>query len=164
MKQILQSIQSAISSLRKDGKEPQPSVSSINWFSKKVNSLKSITKGQINPKQANIGKQILQQTEKASKTFKYKKSGYIYFFNYIPPDKKNYNFYDSFPLVLSLGFTRNQMIGVNLHYLPIKVRLFVIYKLIKSLMINPKEGARIRVQSLFTSRTIREYISLLSEQ
>jgi hypothetical protein len=164
MKNILQDIKATISSLRSgkinDGK---PSTSSIKWFSKKVQSLKTITKGAVNPQNKKVKTDIINDGI-ASKTFRYKKSGYVYFFNYIPPNAKQLAFYDEFPMVLSLGFSNNKLIGINLHYLPTRIRLYVVYKIVKSMSSTAKEGTRIKVQSLLTSRTIRKYIMILGEE
>lgn len=163
MKNILEEIKTTISSLRKTPSGDKPSTSSVNWFSKKLQSLKTITKGQLNPEKKSTKKDIISD-KLASKAFKYKKSGYIYFFNYTPPNAKYMDFYDEFPLVLSLGFSGSKMVGLNLHYLPVRIRVYVVYKIVKSMSTTAKEGTRIKIQSLFTSRVIRKYIMLLGEE
>jgi hypothetical protein len=163
MNQVIQEIKNTINGLRSGTVKETPSPASISWFSKKVQNIKNISKGGINPQQDKTKKTIINDYL-ATKSFKYKKSGYIYFFNYLPPNAKELPFYDRFPLVLSLGFEGSKLIGVNLHYLPPRIRLYVVYKIMKSLSTNTKEGVRIKINSILSSRVIRKYIMILGEQ
>lgn len=163
MNKILDQIKSTISGIRKGTVKEKPSQSSINWFSKKLQNIKNITKGKVNPQSETTKKSIIND-KLAIKAFKYKKSGYIYFFNYQPPNANKLPFYDRFPLVLSMGFRGSNLIGINLHYLPIRIRLYVMYKIVKSISTLQKENSRIRVNELLTSRVIRKYIMALGEE
>lgn len=163
MNKILDQIKSTISNLRKGTTKETPSQSSVNWFSKKLKNIKNITKGTFNPQKESVKKSIISE-KLASRAFKYKKSGYIYFFNYQPPNTDKLPFYDKFPLVLSMGFNGSDLIGINLHYLPIRIRLYVVYKILKSIPANSKESTRIRINSILTSRVIRKYIMVLGEK
>jgi hypothetical protein len=163
MNKIIDQIKNTISGLRKGNVKETPSQSSVNWFSKKLQNIKNTTKGKVNPQNDSARKNIINE-KFATKAFKYKKSGYIYFFNYQPPNSRNLPFYDRFPLVLSMGFNGSNVVGINLHYLPIRIRLYVMYKVVKSISSNPKENSRIRVNSLLSSRVIRKYIMALGEE
>lgn len=162
MNKIIDQIKSTISGLRKGSIKETASQSSMNWFSKKAQNVKNITKGKINPQSDTVRKNIIKDNF-ATKAFKFKKSGYIYFFNYQPPNSKNLPFYDRFPLVLSVGFRGSNVVGINLHYLPIRIRLYVMYKIVKSIA-NTKENSRIRMNGLLSSRVIRKYIMALGEE
>ena len=81
MNKIIDQIKSTISGLRKGNVKETPSQSSVNWFSKKLQNIKNTTKGKVNPQNDSARKNIIND-KFATKAFKYKKSGYIYFFNY----------------------------------------------------------------------------------
>ena len=58
--------------------------------------------------------------------------GKLYFFFYNQPeDRMTLPFYDTFPLLLLLRRTKNNMFGINLHYLPPKRRLSTFLQLLK---------------------------------
>jgi transcriptional regulator with XRE-family HTH domain len=56
-----------------------------------------------------------------------KKPGEMYLFNYNPREKSKLDYYDTFPLIFYIHEVEDGFLGMNLHYLPIKLRevLFV---------------------------------------
>jgi hypothetical protein len=158
MNQIIDQIKTTLSGIRKGKQEQKPSQNSVNWFSKKLQTVSAATKGKVNPNRDNFKKQIINEDVLAKKAFKYKKPGYIYFFHYQPPDARKLPFYDRFPIVLSLGFAGTTMIGLNLHYLPLRIRLALMLRILKSIAANSKPSNRIRVNTLFSSPLFVKYI------
>jgi hypothetical protein len=59
------------------------------------------------------------------------KIGRIVMFRYDPKTKESLKHYDTFPLVIPIHIYRDRMLGLNLHYLPPKVRAFVLNGLMK---------------------------------
>lgn len=48
--------------------------------------------------------------------------GFIYTYNYDPKHKDTLPYYDSFPLILCLDVLKDGWTGINLHYIPPKIR------------------------------------------
>jgi hypothetical protein len=156
MKEIIAKIQETLTSFNKDkldsnGKAKKQS-SSIKWFSDQTKTIK------LDEKET---KNII--SEKTSRKFQYKKPGYVYMFRYHPPDKKEMPFYDEYPLILTLGFSGNMVIGINLHYVPVKTRLTMVLLLLKSLT-NDKDNAKVRIDNILKNTIFRKYIHVLNEQ
>tara|TARA_Y100000310_G_C20297887_1_gene630321 strand:- start:38 stop:643 length:606 start_codon:yes stop_codon:yes gene_type:complete len=85
---------------------------SWRWFRRNVNKLYKGTK---------LGFDDVVQglTESGPQT---RKSGKMYMFRYLPKGMGTLPYYDTFPLVLTLTYTRKYVTGLNLHYLPPKYR------------------------------------------
>ena len=161
MKNIIDSIQQTLKGLsEKQGKETESN--SKKWFAGKIEKIKSVSKGQINPNTISTKKEIINES-KASKTFRFKKPGYIYFFQYFPPNVKQIPYYDEFPIILSLGFTKNQVIGLNLHLLPPRIRLLFALQIIKSMVQSNNDISKVRIAPLLSNRIIRKYIYAAAE-
>jgi hypothetical protein len=56
--------------------------------------------------------------------------GKLNMFFYDPKFKKTLPYYDTFPLVLPLEAYSDGFLGINFHYLPIPLRLKLLYKLV----------------------------------
>lgn len=156
MKEIIAKIQETLTSFNKDrldskGKAKKQT-SSIKWFSDQTKTMK------LDEKET---KNII--SEKTSRKFEYKKPGYVYMFRYHPPDKKEMPFYDEYPLILTLGFSGNTVVGINLHYVPEKTRLAMVLLLLKSVT-NDKDNAKVRIQNVLKSSIFRKYIHVLGEE
>ena len=55
--------------------------------------------------------------------------GKMYAFSYNPKYKKILPFYDRFPLIFPIKAGKNSFLGINLHYLPPKMRIVLLVKL-----------------------------------
>lgn len=163
MNQIIEQIKTTLSGLRKGKEQGKPNQSSVTWFSKKLQNIKTTTKGKVNPQTDSLKKKIISEDDLAKKAFKYRKPGYIYFFNYQPPNAKNMPFYDRFPLVLTLGFGGTTMLGLNLHYIPPRIRLGLLLRILKSMSSNPKQGTKIKINSLLSNTLFVKYIMASSK-
>lgn len=161
MKNIIDSIQNTLKQLpQTQGKETENN--SSKWFANKIEKIKTISKGKINPNTPSTKKTILNES-KASKTFRFKKPGYIYFFQYLPPNAKQLPYYDEFPIILTLGFGKNQVIGLNLHLLPVRIRLIFALQIIKSMVDADNDISKVRIAPLLSNRIIRKYIYAVAE-
>ena len=59
-----------------------------------------------------------------------RKSGKMYMFAYNPKGKNKLPYYDTFPLVITLGWDRKYIHGLNLHYLPPVARQKLLVRLL----------------------------------
>ena len=79
---------------------------------------------------AELGKptatQLIKDGKKAARPF----YGNLNMFFYDPKFKKTLPYYDRFPLVLPLERYSDGFLGINLHYLPIKLRLQLLDRLV----------------------------------
>lgn len=83
---------------------------SREWFLKKAQNLRSIKR------------EALMEEDPLKKRSKQVVGG-MYMFFYDPKTKDQLPYYDAFPLVIVVGPAKGGFYGLNLHYLPPKVRL-----------------------------------------
>lgn len=83
---------------------------SRKWFQKKASNLRSINRNELMKEEPikSRNKQII---------------GGMYMFFYDPKTKDQLPYYDAFPLVIVVGPAKGGFYGLNLHYLPPKLRL-----------------------------------------
>ena len=77
-----------------------------------------------------ISKRVLASEIKRGAT-KFQIPGKMYFFHYSPKLKDKLPYYDSFPLVIIIEMYGDGFLGLNLHYLPLKMRMNLLGKLTK---------------------------------
>jgi len=72
--------------------------------------------------------------------------GHMYHFFYDPKGKKTLPYYDRFPLIFMVGPAQNGFYGINLHYLPPKLRATLMDSLY-SVVSNKRydEGTKLRI-------------------
>ena len=93
----------------------------------------------------------------ATKKFKI---GGMYFFVYDPKGKKDLDYYDRFPLVIPLESYSDGFLGLNLHYLPMRYRVYFMRKLMPRAILNDdNEIMRLRIsyEILDASRKYKEF-------
>ena len=86
--------------------------------------------------------------------------GKMYCYSYDPSTKADLPYYDKFPLVLILDMDREGFLGLNLHYLPPKMRYLFLNKLMQYATVNSKDEViklRISYDILQTVKRLREY-------
>ena len=71
---------------------------------------------------------LLQDPTRARTTFDI---GRLYFFAYDPKTKETLPYWDKFPLVFPIDVDSDGFLGINLHYLPPKMRLALMDELMK---------------------------------
>ena len=72
--------------------------------------------------------------------------GNLYYFYYDPKGKDDLDYYDKFPLVLTLEKYSDGFLGLNLHYLPIQYRVAFLGKLMPYAVHGDEDGIkRLRV-------------------
>jgi hypothetical protein len=92
--------------------------------------------------------------------------GRIYCFCYCPITRHEMPYYDKFPLTLVLGNDRNGFLGVNLHYLPPKMRYVFLNKLMPYASNNKNDEVirfRISYDILKTIPKLKEYKPALKQ-
>ena len=93
----------------------------------------------------------------ATKKFKI---GGMYFFVYDPKGKNDLDYYDRFPLVIPLESYSDGFLGLNLHYLPMRYRIYFMRKLMARAVLNDdNEIMRLRIsyEILDASRKYKEF-------
>ena len=102
---------------------------SVNWLNANVQKLRnarSISNGIVQEPGRHVAK-----LEK----------GKLYFFKYDPKYKEVLPYYDTFPLVLILEIYTNGFLGLNLHYLPIKMRAAFLDQLLQAGKVDYQDGS-----------------------
>lgn len=66
-----------------------------------------------------------------------------------PKYKKVLDYYDQAPVVLVIGLYNNGFLGINFHYLPEKLRAYLLDTLMKLHKSNPNEDDRLKVSYAF---------------
>lgn len=109
---------------------------SLDWFRDNVKSIYG--RGEI------MKMDVIDQ--EYGKIPKDARPGRMHMFRYSPKGKATLPYYDAFPLVVSIDFSRGSMLGLNLHYLPPKYRT-ILFKNLLTFNSNPSmiDEARIRV-------------------
>ena len=77
-----------------------------------------------------------------------KKPGEMYLFNYNPREKHKLKYYDTFPLIFYIHEVEDGFLGMNLHYLPIKLRERLFLNMLPYATDNPdndSETTRLRL-------------------
>ena len=128
------SILSSITAERKSQGLKMSSRESYAWLLKRIAELKSsssLASGISAEKYRNKNKFIL---------------GNLYYFYYDPKGKDDLDYYDKFPLVLTLEKYSDGFLGLNLHYLPIQYRVAFLGKLMPYAVHGDEDGIkRLRV-------------------
>ena len=110
------------------------SMESLKWFTKKINNLK-------NP--VALANQIRKETNRNTQRFLI---GGLYFFYYSAKWEDKLPYWDAFPLVMPLERYNDGFLGMNLHYLPPRIRAGFMDKLMNFAIYNEQdEIKRIRV-------------------
>ena len=107
------------------------------WIIEKIRSLK----------RKPISKRVLASQVRKGRASAAQIRGKMYFFNYDPKTKKKLPYYDTFPMIIILEIYKDGFLGVNLHYLPIKLRMNLLSKFMKLLTkTQPTEKSLARVR------------------
>jgi hypothetical protein len=120
---------------------------STQWLLQKIADIR-------NPSQ--IARGIKDEDERETNRFKL---GGLYCFYYDPLGKDDLPYYDKFPLVLVLERYTDGFLGLNLHYLPIRVRAAFLDKLMAYAVLKDDDIQKIRVtyDILNASRRFKEF-------
>ena len=103
------SIFDEISKLRKSGKEP------YQWYRNRIKEL---------------GTPSVPELLRSGKLAKRPHAGFLNMFVYSPKFAKTLPYYDTFPLVLPLENYPDGFLGINLHYLPMNLRIRLLDRLV----------------------------------
>ena len=86
--------------------------------------------------------------------------GKMYMYFYDPKTKDTLPYYDRFPLILLVDINKGGMTGLNLHYLPIRLRQKLFYSLlnrVNSRDMNEDTYIRMTYDFLKDNRAVKEY-------
>jgi hypothetical protein len=100
-----------------------------DWLRDKVKSIRS-------PERVAVS--ILKETQRNTRFL----MGGMYFFMYDPKTKEKLPYYDIFPLVIPLERYADGFLGINLHYLPVRLRAMFLDKLTDFALYDDKDDVR----------------------
>jgi len=126
----------------------QYSTQSLKWFTSKINNLK-------NPRA--LANQIRKETDRNTNRFLI---GGLYFFYYSAKYGDKLPYWDAFPLVLPLERYGDGFLGMNLHYLPPKIRAGFMDKLMNFAIYDDNDEIkrlRITYDIISASRRYKEF-------
>lgn len=111
-----------------------------SWFKKNVSNLS-------NSKQIrNIKRNdLMKDTDYMTRTLE---MGNMYMFRYDPKHKKTLPYYDTYPLIIPLERYKDGFLGLNLHYLPPKLRLALFEKLL-TLATNKRMNKSTKIRATY---------------
>lgn len=93
----------------RQGHIPARTKDARNWFRNKA---QKVGRTRVQPED------LLRENKKVDKV----DVGHMYHFKYDPKGKKTLPYYDTFPLIFMVGAAEGGFYGINLHYLPPKLR------------------------------------------
>lgn len=110
-------------------------IDAIKWFKNEISGLLSKNEKQTTESELNDKYDSVQKFE----------VGKMYLFHYDPKNKESLPYYDTFPLILMMGFTKGGFYGINVHYLPLKVRTILLSNLMDKAVFNDGDLDRLRI-------------------
>ena len=127
---------------------PKYSKDSYTWFISKINSLRDPVR---------LANQIKLETGRNTKNFLI---GGLYYFYYHAKTKDDLNYWDAFPLVMPLERYPDGFLGMNLHYLPVRIRAGLMDKMMNFALYDANdEVKRLKVtyDIISASRRYKEF-------
>lgn len=124
------------------------SISSYKWFVSKINNLR-------NP--VALANQIRKETERNTNRFVV---GGLYYFYYSAKTADQLQYWDAFPLVIPLQRYNDGFLGLNLHYLPPRIRAGFMDKLLDRATLNENDDpikVRISYEILDATKRYKEF-------
>ena len=126
----------------------------VNWYRELVRELFDLS--DVSPEETFLR----DESRMIQKTGMLRRTGRMFLFNYNPKNRQHLKYYDTLPLVYIIKFTRDGFLGLNLHYLDIRLRT-VLFNNLQVLLSGPVESnftrLRINNQILKGSRKFRFY-------
>jgi hypothetical protein len=139
------------------------SIDSFRWLQKKMNQLRSsVALTQPIVRERNRYVRPLLSTANPRQNPQRNKFliGGMYFFLYDPLGKRDLPYYDRFPLVIPLQMEAGGFLGLNIHYLPMKYRIYFMRKLMaRAIYDEDDEPYRFRItyEILDMSKKLKEF-------
>ena len=124
------------------------SVDSYKWFVSKINNLR-------NP--ITLANQIRKETDRNTNRFLI---GGLYYFYYNAKTADRLDYWDAFPLVIPLERYNDGFLGLNLHYIPPKIRAGFMDKLMDRAVVNQNDDpvkVRISYEILDATKRYKEF-------
>jgi hypothetical protein len=132
---------------------------SLKWLVQKVATLRNPLAISV-PMTKEKGRFVPKGASPQPNVTKKFRIGSMYFFAYDPKGKNELDYYDKFPLVLPLESYPDGFLGLNLHYLPMRYRIYFMRKLMPRAVLNDdNEIMRLRIsyEMLDASRRYKEF-------
>ncbi len=137
---MAENIFNKIQELRSDAGIPQRGRVAQDWFRQTVRRL-------FGDRPIRGREQLVQAEDVTTRTPQnIQRTGRMFMFVYDPKLKKKLPFYDRFPMIFVLELRNDGFLGLNLHYLPIKLRAMLFNQL--TVLLNTKnlnENTRLRL-------------------
>lgn len=123
----------------------------LSWFRKAATKLGKVSQNKI-----------IEGYEKAKKI----EQGKLYFFRYDPKLKDKLDVYDEFPLIFVIELYKDGFLGLNVHYLPPKLRQVILIQFAGTLDFNEHKAKRINymiskaiVNDKYLKNMIKRYLN-----
>jgi hypothetical protein len=132
---------------------------SLKWLTAKIASLRNPLAISV-PMTREKSRFVPRGARPQPNTAKRFRIGSMYFFVYDPKGKDQLDYYDRFPLVIPLESYSDGFLGLNLHYLPMRYRVYFMRKLMPRAVLNDdNEIMRLRIsyEILDASRKYKEF-------
>jgi hypothetical protein len=132
---------------------------SLKWLAQQVATLRSPVRISV-PMTKEKSRYVTKNAKPLANTTAKFRIGSMYFFAYDPKGKNELDYYDKFPLVIPLESYSDGFLGLNLHYLPMKYRIYFMRKLMPRAILNDdNEIMRLRIsyEMLDASRRYKEF-------
>jgi len=133
----------------RDKASSKDTVKSYQWYMTQIRRL-----GLATPKPANVLKSDIGELVTTVRW------GDMYLFLYDPKTKAKLKYYDRFPLVIPLQMESGGFLGLNIHYLPMKYRIYFMRKLMARAIYDENEEPyrfRITYEILNASKKLKEF-------
>ena len=144
----------ALDELFKESGVKRGTKEALEWYRELVRELFDVT--DVSPEETFLR----DESRLIQKTGMRQRTGRMFLFNYNPKNKMNLKYYDTLPLVYILKFTKDGFLGLNLHYLDIRLRT-ILFNNLQVLLSGPIESdftrLRINMQIIKGSRKFRYY-------
>ena len=126
----------------------------LKWYRELVRELFDLS--DVSPEETFLR----DESRMIQKTGMLRRTGRMFLFNYNPKNRQHLKYYDTLPLVYIIKFTRDGFLGLNLHYLDMRLRT-TLFNNLQVLLSGPVESdftrLRINNQILKGSRKFRFY-------
>jgi hypothetical protein len=145
---IRQSKLTDLTAQRRGAEFQRYSSEALRWFTSKINNLR-------NP--VTLARQIKQETGRNTNRFVV---GGLYYYYYSAKTAERLEYWDAFPLVIPLERYSDGFLGLNLHYLPPRIRAGFMDKLMSKAVVNENDDPiklRISYDILNATRRYKEF-------
>lgn len=117
------------------------SIDAIKWFKAKVQNLNKANSKELKIEEKSAENRLQETTVQLDKF----EVGKMYLFHYMPKGKDTLPYYDMYPLILLLDIHKKGFSGINLHYIPVQLRMTLLSNLLEKSVTKDGHLERLRI-------------------